>query len=189
MTIPSMGPAVNNLFLTAAQTLEYAASALDANVPLTGERPVRSYVSVGIPPWDTENQLTVYATEPRLTRDFPNAWTEAVFQGAYQWVSDLVVTLYRPYVLGLLKSNGELLAPSDINAASAILYAEGWAMYLSVINGWFGCQGIEGNPCAGAFAVTPLRPINVEGASAGWEFTMSVEVGLGPCSVDLPELP
>lgn len=166
----SMGDSANNLFKIAKRTLDFCAEALDVNVPNTMAAPERQYVSFGEAPWDTADQLVVHVESPRISTEFPYPHTDAILTPT-MWVADFVVTLNRVFPEDV-QVNGALLDTTTLNEVAQLLYADGLAMYQAVIVGWSNINSAHNY----LVAVTPLTPINPEGQSAGWTFTLTTEV-------------
>ena len=177
ITIPPLGPAVDNTWLLAKGLLDIAVQALDVNVPSTAPAPERSYIYMGEPSYDYPNMLVVYATDPRPSATFPELYPGPILTPVL-WVADLNVVLLRPFAAGV-QSSGKLDSPELFNANSRQTYADGHAIYWSIFTTLV--QLKQTTNCFDYFSFSPLKPIQAEGGSAGWTFVVTTEIN-GDCS-------
>lgn len=174
--VAPIGPKVDNTYLLAKGLLDVCAEALTVNIPTTSPPPNRRYVYMGEPPYDYLDMLVVWASDPRPSTVFPEAITGPILTPFY-WVADLNVVLMRPYAAGV-QSSGKLDEPALLNANSKALYADGHAIYWSIVTTLVQLKNLG---CFDYYTFSALKPVQAEGGSAGWQFTVTTEIN-GDCS-------
>jgi len=169
-----LGQATKNPYTLAERLLSVITDALNNNVPHCRPAPERRYVAHGTPVLDCLDQLTVHAGSIYVSSTF-GADSGGAIQGPKMFMVDLTVTLTHCHPTGVVQQGTKISAiGTDILLEAAeLLYGDGWTAYFAAVNGWKNCGG---QTCE-LHSVTPLSPLDPEGGAAGWQFTLTAEIG------------
>ncbi len=153
------------LYNASVDLLNAAVAALDAHSSLGA--PERRYVSVGDPALDCD-QVTVAAAARVAAAPVTGRGTDTYTQQSRPRViaADFRVLVVRcgyPSVA----ADGSAPPDTEIEAASAALYEDGWALFIGLSDGArSGTITLSG--AAAGWEVASLEPVGAEGAVAGW---------------------
>jgi hypothetical protein len=174
--VQALGEAARNPYTLAERLLGVMTGALDGGTPYTESAPVRRYVAHGAPVIDCPDQLTVNITEIR-TLQAPGG-SNGFAIGGQMILVDFVVTLMRCFPTGVVpmgNGNTRPLSVGEISPAIEQLLKDGWSVYHAAVFHWNECAGPRGGGCE-LYNVSPMRPVDPEGGSAGWQFTLTAEI-------------
>ena len=170
----------SDLFLLAAEVLDVATAALDL---LPAQAPDRRYVGHGLPALDCEQLVVSTYAVPEASTAPQAAALDRSFRFKYGSVINplLVVSVVRCYPVVTLNSKQVPIFPDPaaIEAASALIYADGWQLWNGIISAKR--EGAFDGLCKG-MAREPMLPIQPSGGYAGW--TMPLDFELDGFTVD-----
>ena len=172
--------APGDLFSLATEVLDVAVAALDQ---LPALAPTRRYVGHGLPALDCEQLVVSTYAVPEMNTAPQAAALDRQFRSRFGSLTAplLVISVVRCYPVVTLNSKQVAIfpAPAAIEAASALIYDDGWQLWNGVMSAKR--DGAFDGLCSG-LARQPMMPIQPSGGYAGW--TLPLEIQLDGFRVD-----
>ena len=153
-----------SLYRLSHAVLEGVARALNLTTLPSGGAPSRRYVAVGDPAFDCCPQLTVHASNIRMTPTYVD--NNGYRIGPSEYLVDMNVVLLRCF------PTGAEIAAADLDGVSEILYMDAALMYwkfeCALLNGQV--PEVASTGCT-LYAPGLMNPVTPQAGCGGWQWT------------------